>query len=106
MSGQSLKESGQQLALFNAGTDWADMAIDQLKDFCKVRKAMRVPSFRFEEFVQVLKESGWDQPPSPNAYGALPRIACKNGLIQFTGQYENAKSPKTRCHPVKIWRAL
>lgn len=106
MSGKDLKEEGQQLALFNAGTGWSERTIDRLKAFCLERKASGLLHFRFEEFVQVLKSSGCDQPPSPNAYGALPRIACRNGLIEFTGQYENAKSPKTRCHPVKIWRAL
>lgn len=106
MNGQALKEAGQQLALFHAGSDWAETTIERLKAFCLERKLAGRLNFRFEEFVQVLKSSGCDQPPSPNAYGALPRIACRDGLIQFTGQYENARSPKTRSHPVKIWRAL
>ena len=101
--GKARKEAGQQLALFHAG-DWAETTIERLKAFCLERKASGRIDFRFEEFVQVLKSSGCDQPPSPNAYGALPRIACRNGLIAFTGQYENARSPKTRSHPVKIWR--
>lgn len=105
-SGKELKTAGQQIALFNAGSDWSERTIASLKTFCLERKASGRIDFRFEEFVQVLKSSGSDQPPSPNAYGALPRIACRNGLIAFTGQYENAQSPKTRCHPVKVWRAL
>lgn len=106
MNGRDLKTAGQQIALFNAGTDWSARTIASLKEFCLERKASGRIDFRFEEFVHVLKSSGCDQPPSPNAYGALPRIACSNGLIEFTGKYEAAQSPKTRCHPVKVWRAL
>lgn len=109
-SSTSTKEAGQQLALFNAGESWVNQSIDLLKSFCELRKSTRQPAFRFEEFVSVIKIGGpihgWTQPPSPNAYGALPRIACKRGLIRFTGQYENAQSPKTKSHPVKIWEAL
>jgi hypothetical protein len=106
MTGESLKTAGMQTALDHAGEKWTASTLDKLRAFCKARKDMGAPAFRFEEFVSVAKDRGWPMPPSSNAFGALPRLAVRAGLIRFTGQYENAKSPKTRCHPVKIWMAV
>lgn len=105
-TGAELKSTGQQMALFNAGKPWTDDMIDKLRAFCKVRREMGTPEFLFEDFVAVVKQRGWPLPPSPNAFGALPQISARKGLIRFTGQYENAKSPKTRSHPVKKWVAI
>ena len=104
--GSELKAEGQKLALDHAGLSWTQETLDKLRSFCKVRKAMGVPHFKIEEFVLIIKKRGWRQPPSPNAYGALTLLAYDTGIIEFTGQYQNAESPKTRSHPVKVWRAL
>jgi len=105
-SGAQLKEHGQQLAIWNAGANWLEQTLDNLKAFCKVRKDIGRPEFRAEELRQIAAERGWPMPPSPNAWGAIPAIAARRGIIKFTGRYENAQSPRTRSHPVKVWEAL
>lgn len=106
MTGRKLKEAGQQLALIGAGNEWLDATMSRFQTFCKARIEAGQPNFKFEDFRNTLQAEGAAQPHSPNAFGALPRIACKSGLIQFTGDYQNATSPKTRSHPVKVWRAI
>lgn len=105
MNGRRLKESGMQLALLNAGPAWLESTMQRFKAFCQARIAAGQPEFKLEDFRESLILEGAALPHSPNVYGALPRAACKQGLIEFTERYENARSPKTRCHPVKIWRA-
>ncbi len=105
MNGQRLKEHGQQLALFNAGQDWLDQTIENLKAFCKVRKELGQPEFRFEEFRAAAQERGWALPASHKAWGSLPRVAAKRGLIRPTGRYAKATSAATHAHPVAIWEA-
>lgn len=106
MNGAELKDDGQQLALFNAGTLWVDQTIANLKAFCKVRKEIGQPEFRFEEFRQVAQERGWPLPASYKAWGALPRLAVKRRLIRPTGRYERAQSAATHAHPVAVWAVL
>lgn len=103
MSGAALKENGQQLALFNAGHGWATEAVQRMHAFCAIRKAAGKGRFRFEEFVRWAQEAGLPAPASSNAWGSLPRLMVKEGLVEWTGEYENARSPKTHAHPVKVW---
>lgn len=105
MNGGRLKQAGQQLALFNAGVEWIEATIENLRAFCKARKQIGRPEFRFEEFREVAAASGWPLPSSHKAWGAVPRVAVKRMLIQSTGRYEPAKSLKTHGHVVMIWQA-
>lgn len=102
--GKELKEEGQALALEHAGMPWRDHAISLLTRFCKTGPGSRRP-FAMEDFRAWALGQGLEQPPSPNAWGALPRIGVREGLMVPTGEYRNAKSPMTRSHPVKIWRS-
>ncbi len=102
---QQMKQLGLEL-VSSHNTAWTVRTIYRLREFCAARKAAGSPEFRFEEFVEALKVEKWECPTSSNVYGSLPRIAIKAGMIEFTDRYENAKSSRTRCHPVKIWRAL
>lgn len=106
MNGRELKERGQSIALASSGRAWTDYITRKLQAFCRARKRMGAPVFRFEEFREVAEKSGWDLPMSHKAWGALPIRACKLGLIKWTGKYEQAKSRKTHSHPVKKWLAL
>lgn len=106
MTGDQLKHAGQSLALDHAGKSWTDSTLDKLRAFCKARKDMGAPSFRFEEFRAVAEKAGWPMPPDHHVWGALPGRAVRAGLIRFTGDYEKAQSPKTRSHPIKVWLAI
>lgn len=105
MNGQQRKEAGQQLALFNAD-DWVDTAISRLKEFCASRKQANAPQFRLEEFRMHVESIGVEAPPSHKAWGSLPRIAMKHGLIAPTNEYQSAQSARTHAHPVRVWVAL
>ena len=105
MNGELLKEAGQQLALFNAGS-WVEDALFNLQAFCKARKELGLQSFRFEEFREVAIASGWALPKSHKAWGCLPRLASERGMIAWTGRHAPAESAKTHAHYVKVWEAL
>ena len=42
-------------------------------------------------------------PPTSKAWGSLPRLALRRGLIQPTDRYIKAAAPRTRSHPVRVW---
>lgn len=103
-SGAELKMIGQAQALESAGYDWTEDMLEKLRAFLKVRREMGREQFRMEEFVAVALASQWPAAKSSNAWGAFTTLACKRGLIVWTGKYEPAQSPKTHRHDVKCWR--
>lgn len=105
MNGQKLKLEGLLLAQSNAGS-WVDDMLAQLAVFCTTRKALGEPCFRFEEFRQGVIALGWDEPKSHKAWGCLPRLAVKRGLIAWTGKHVPALSAKTHGHYIKVWEAI
>jgi hypothetical protein len=104
--GQSLKEQGQQLALFNAGQDWASSTLEKLVVFCAQLKQSGQTKFRFEQFRAAAPALGVAQPISHKAWGAIPRVAVKRKIIGPTNEYQAAQSEKTHAHPVRVWEAL
>lgn len=105
-TGAELREIGMQLSLERAGRAWADDMMEKLKAFCKARREMGlIGPFRFEQLREVAEKSGWTLPPDHHAWGTLPRMAIKRGIIRPTGQYEPAQSPKTHGHPVRTYYA-
>lgn len=105
MNGQQLKEAGLQLAESSAGS-WVDDMLAALATFCIVRKDHGLPLFRFEEFRQAAIKAGHSEPKSHKAWGCLPRLAVKRGLIAWTGKHVPAHSAKTHGHYIKVWQAL
>lgn len=99
---QHLKNQGQQLALLNAGPDWKAAAMQLLREYCSLDEAK--PSFRFEQFRAWALCHGLWEPPSHKVWGSLPLIACREGIIRWTGNYEPAISAKTHGHAVKTWK--
>lgn len=105
MNANELKQAGQQTALDHAGRKWTESTLDKLRAFCKARKDMGRSRFRLEEFRAVAEAAGWELPPTSKAWGALPRIARRAGIIRATDKFEPAKSPKTHSHWVRVWEA-
>lgn len=97
----ALKTQGQQIALDFAG-DWPERALLELRGWIAVQKAMGLRTVTVEQF----RAQARNHPTSSKGWGALPRIACKAGLIASTGQYVKAAAVKTRSHPVALWRVL
>lgn len=103
LDGWERKEQGQLWALETSGKEWVDKAVLLLGEFLRT---CGEGQFRFEEFrAWATADERLNQPASQNAWGALPRIAAGQGLIEWTGEYQQAKSPRTHAHPVKVWRA-
>lgn len=103
--GQRLKERGQQMAFDYAGDRFKRESIPALREWLATRKKFGYHEFRFEEF-RAFCERNELAPESQNAWGALPGMAVKAGLIRPTGRYEKASSAKTRRHPVMIWAVV
>lgn len=102
-AGDLYKEHGQQLALDFAGEGWAQHALVKLGEFIAAEPGRLFP---IESFRAWALPAGLSAPASHYAWGALPALAIRAGLILWTGQYVPARSPKTHAHPVKLWRAL
>lgn len=105
LSGIEQKQLGLDLVTENAG-DWMDYIIEKLRAFCKVRKSIGRAKFRMEEMRKLAEDLNWTMPHSANAWGALPRIALKAGLIRFTGEFVPAQSRRTHGHPVRVWEII
>jgi hypothetical protein len=107
-TGEEAKQLGMQLALEHAGEKWTADMLEKLRAFCKARKQMGRPFFKFEEFRAVALVSQWPSPPTHKAWGGLASAAANKNhkIISATGEYEKAESKKTHGHPVPIWRAL
>ena len=99
--GRELKREGQDRAARNAGDEWCDRIIELLRDWCAIRRGRKVT---IEEFRQHVPAADW--PDSSKAWGALPRMAVAAGLLQPTGEYVKARSPRTHAHPVSLWRVV
>lgn len=101
----NLKEAGQQLALLGAGPEWLDATMQRFQTFCKARIEAGQPTFRIEEFRNEVERSG-NHAANNKVWGAIPREARKQGLIESTGNYQPATSKKTHGHPVRVWQAI
>jgi hypothetical protein len=103
LSGQVLKIRGQQLALDHAGESWASRTVEALRIFCENLKLSGNDTFAFEEFRVTMDH---DAPLTFKAWGSIPGIAVKHGIIRSTGTYRKARSAKTHAHPVLVWKIL
>ena len=105
-AGEQLKRNGQKQALDHSGSVWLSKVMDTMRFWLVLRKSRDEPLFRFEELRAYCEQFHDLIPASHFAWGALPRVAVRAGLIEFTDKYVKAESPKTHSHPVKQWRAL
>lgn len=98
--GRKRRDDGiQRVKVRNSG--WIELALAVLWFYGRDHK-----TFTAEEFRAHFLESG--QPPTTHyAWGALFRTAAgKRRIIEPTGSYTPATSPKTHAHPVRVWRSL
>jgi hypothetical protein len=103
--GQRLKQKGQQQAFDYAGERFKNEVMPALREWLRVRKKFGYHEFKFEEFRAYCERVDLI-PSSPNAWGALPKMAVNYGLIIPTDRYEKATTARTRNHPVKIWAVV
>lgn len=104
---EAAKTAGMQLALTFSGA-WQDEVIAELAGWLATEKARGTRTCTIEQFRAQCKT----RPTSPNAWGSLPRMAAKAGLIaravDSAGEpiYRKAAAPKTHAHPVGVYRIL
>jgi len=101
---QRRKLAGQQLAL-EFDDSWHERVIDEFRAWARQRLAMGLRLATIEEF----RASAQCQPRSHKAWGALPRLLVRAGLIgahthaDGSPVYVRAASVKTHAHPVRQW---
>jgi hypothetical protein len=95
---------GQQLAL-DIDVSWQERIVSEFRAWAAKRVAMGLRDLRVEEFRAAAK----NVPPSPNAWGSLPRLLIRSGLItpkthpDGSQVYAKAAAVKTRAHPVAVY---
>lgn len=99
------KDHGQQLALTFA-TEWREAVLMELRGWLAIHRAKGHSTMTFEQF----RHEARNQPGSHKAWGALPAIACREGLIaplthtDGSPVMRRAESEKTHAHPVRVWK--
>lgn len=102
--GQRRKAEGQQLAL-DIDESWADRMVAEFRAWAAKRVAMGLRVATIEEF----RASTAYQPQSHKAWGSVPRLLVKAGLIRpqthpdGSPVYVKAAAVKTHAHPVRQW---
>jgi hypothetical protein len=105
---RAAKEHGQQLAIDFAGEDWKARVLVELRAWCATRRAQGHEEITMEQFRAVAR----NVPTSHKAWGTLPAIACKAGILAPMAHADGspvmrfAESVKTHRHPVRAWRLL
>lgn len=103
--GRALAEEGMQRALDRAGSAWVESIVAEARAWCAKRGGHRIT---LEQFRQDARSS----PVSHKAWGSLPRILCKAGLLapvthaDGSAVFTPAGSLKTHAHPVRVWLVL
>lgn len=101
---QRRKEAGQQLAL-DIDESWRGRIVEEFRTWAAKRAAMGLRVATIEEF----RADTTCQPHTPKAWGALPRLLVKAGLIRpqmhpdGSPVYVKAAAVKTHAHPVRQW---
>jgi hypothetical protein len=76
--GEALKREGMQAALDFAGEDWRELVVREFREWAKRQVALGMRTAKIEEFRAVAR----CHPPTTKAWGSLPRILIKEGLIR------------------------
>lgn len=106
-SSRAGKERGQQLALDLSG-EWRERVLLELQGWIAIHKARGNTTMTMEQF----RAEARNHPESPKAWGPLPAVACKAGLIaplthpDGSPVMRRAESVKTHSHPVRVWSLL
>ncbi|WP_175848542.1 hypothetical protein [Burkholderia multivorans] len=102
MTGEQLKAEGQAAAAKAAGESWRDAAITALKDFAATNY---VHSGRTDFTIDEFRDAGaCPEPANPNAWGSLPRVAVKLGVLNPTFDTQTARRPKAHARTVRVWK--
>lgn len=96
-AGQAAKEAGQASV---ANESWIDKALAKLREFA----AHNAGGFLMEEFRDWYLGHGHEAPHHQNAWGALTTVACKQKIIERTGEWRKASAKKSHVSEYPVWR--
>jgi len=96
--GRRRKRAGQALVA-SKNSEWMAQALDDLRAFAAERGEFPMEVYRAYRKLRHLPE-----PTSHKAWGSFSRIACKAGVIEWTGKRVEAASVKTHGHEVRVYR--
>lgn len=102
---RQVKDRGLQLSIMFEG-EWTVAVLAELRAWLETRRAAGQFTVTFEEF----RHDAVSQPTKHFAWGALPRLAQKAGLIEPVLRDDGsqvmrpAKSVRTHGHVVRLWR--
>jgi len=100
--GMERKQAWQERALKNEAPEWRIHALVLLEKFCRHHGEGYV--FAFEDLRTFALSRGLQHPHAHQCWGALASAAAREGLIEPTGEYRPANSPRTHLHPVTMWK--
>lgn len=102
-NGRQLADAGIALAQQHADATvvaWSERIMGAFESWLMLQDA----AFAIEDFrAHIEARHPALVPPSPNAWGAVGRMAVNRGLVRFIG-YRPARSAATRNHPVRVFR--
>lgn len=102
-NGRQLADAGIALAQQHADATvvaWSERIMGAFESWLMLQDA----AFAIEDFRAHIEARRPELiPPSPNAWGAVGRMAVNRGLVRFIG-YRPARSVATRNHPVRVFR--
>lgn len=101
---EARKQAGMQLAL-DLANDWSERILEEFAAWLAKERERGIRRVTIEKFRAEAK----NHPLSHKAWGSLPRLAMRAGLIRRalddSGEpiYRRAAAPKTHAHPVAVY---
>ena len=99
--GQRRKRDGQFANLISKAPWHADALAFLRKWLRKNKKDHK--DFTMEPFKAWALANGLDEPWHPNCWGTVTSAANTLGLIEWTGRFDVAKSPKAHGRAIRVW---
>jgi hypothetical protein len=101
-AGRTLRDAGIAKTLDHADSvvpSWRELAMKSLKEISDEKATFTAEDVRWLHGYLLRPE-----PPHHNAWGAVLKIAAKDGLIVKTGEYVQSKSVSARARILPVWR--
>lgn len=101
------KANGQFLAERKASSVWQEDSLSLLRRYIdSLRAVTSAPLFTFEGFRVYAELGGHPAPASLNAWGSVPRAACRDRICIWSGQVSSGARAESHGRLLKVWRAL
>lgn len=102
---RAAKRTGMQMSIMFDG-EWTAAVLIELRAWLAARRQAGHETMTFEQF----RHDATAHPTSHKAWGSLPALACREGLIapmthpDGSPVMRRAESLRTHAHPVRVWK--